>query len=185
VSAPVAILDRDGTLVIDREYLADPAGLEFEPGAEEGVRLLHAARYRLIVITNQSGVGRGLIPIEQLRAMNERLFAMVAATGARLEGIYFCPHLPAAGCECRKPGQALMRKAAAELGFHPRTAVVIGDRDSDVEFGRRAGARTVRITQQPLPADAVRADFEARDLAEAARLLSEPRPPSATRRNRR
>ncbi|MFI4868873.1 MAG: D-glycero-alpha-D-manno-heptose-1,7-bisphosphate 7-phosphatase [Steroidobacterales bacterium] len=131
----VVILDRDGTMVIDCAYLDDPAGLEFLPSAAEGLRWLSSRGYRVVVITNQSGVGRGLFPIE-------RVYAMEA--GARLEYIYFCPHAPDAGCDCRKPALRLMTRAAAELGFDPASAIVIGDKESDVEFGRRAGAVTFR-----------------------------------------
>jgi len=171
MTSKIIIFDRDGTLVIDREYLADPKGLEFEAGAVEGLRLLRDHGYRFVVITNQSGVGRGLFPIENLHAMNQRLLCMVESIGARLEGIYYCPHAPDAGCDCRKPGQALMNRAAAELGFDPAATIVIGDRDSDVEFGRRAGARTIRVTKRALPAGAVEADLVVRDIEEAAHAL--------------
>ncbi len=149
VSDKVVILDRDGTVVLDRGYLSDPAGLEFEPGAAEGMRLLYAQGYRLIVVTNQSGVGRGFFALERVLAMNERLHVMVEAAGAKLAGIYVCPHAPEAGCACRKPEQGLMLQAAAELGFDPASAVVIGDKESDIEFGLRAGAKTVLIAARP------------------------------------
>jgi D-glycero-D-manno-heptose 1,7-bisphosphate phosphatase len=93
-SDKVVILDRDGTVVIDRGYLSDPAGLEFEPGAAEGLRWLYAQGYRLIVVTNQSGVGRGFFAMERVLAMNARLNVMVEAAGAKLAGIYVCPHAP-------------------------------------------------------------------------------------------
>ena len=141
----VVILDRDGTIVIDRGYLSDPAGLEFEPGASDGLKWLYSHRYRLVVITNQSGVGRGYFSLERLEAMNARLNAMVENAGARLERIYSCPHAPDAGCACRKPALGLMTRAAADLGFNPAAVVVIGDKESDVEFGHRAGAATILI----------------------------------------
>jgi D-glycero-D-manno-heptose 1,7-bisphosphate phosphatase len=145
----VVILDRDGTLVIDRGYLADPAGLEFEASAANALRLLYSRGYRLVVVTNQSGVGRGFFPRERVLEMNDRLLAMAGEIGVKIEGIYFCPHAPEAGCECRKPAQGLMRQAAAELGFDPARAFVIGDQETDVEFGRNAGATTLLIAVQP------------------------------------
>jgi D-glycero-D-manno-heptose 1,7-bisphosphate phosphatase len=182
-AAPVVILDRDGTVVIDREYLADPAGLEFEAGAAEALRLLQGRGFRLVVVTNQSGVGRGFFSLREVEAMNRRLLDMAASIGVRLAAIYYCPHAPEAGCDCRKPGQALMNQAAADLGFDPAASFVVGDRDSDVEFGRRAGARTVLIAKEapsppppdspghaPGPASSA-ADFVARDLLEAARFI--------------
>lgn len=182
-SAPdkVVILDRDGTLVIDRGYLDDPEGLEFEPGAAEGLKQLHSHGYRLIVITNQSGVGRGYFPLESLAAMNARLTHMVAEIGARLAGIYSCPHAPEDACTCRKPEQELMRRAAAELGFDPKAAVVIGDKESDIEFGRRAGATTILIAAPAPNPSATRADFVAPDLEAAARIVTSRAAPGAGR----
>ena len=168
----VVILDRDGTLVIDRGYLDDPKGLEFEPGAAGGLKRLHSHGYRLVVITNQSGVGRGFFPMERLEAMNVRLCAMVAESGARLAGIYSCPHAPEEACTCRKPEQELMRRAAAELGFDPKAAVVIGDKESDIEFGRRAGATTILIAAPAPTGRETRADFIAPDLEAAARIVT-------------
>jgi D-glycero-D-manno-heptose 1,7-bisphosphate phosphatase len=168
----VVILDRDGTIVIDRHYLSEPAGLEFLPGAADGLRSLYDLGYRLIVITNQSGIGRGLFPIERLQQMNSRLREMVLAAGARLEGIYFCPHRPEDRCDCRKPGIKLLLDAAAAHGFDPTQAVVIGDQNSDVEFGRRAGAMTILVDSgalnEPGPQSA---DYVVRDLREAATIL--------------
>jgi D-glycero-D-manno-heptose 1,7-bisphosphate phosphatase len=171
----VVILDRDGTIVIDRHYLSDPAGLEFLPGAAEGLRSLYDSGYRLIVITNQSGIGRGLFSIERLQQMNARLCEMVLAAGARLEGIYFCPHRPEDRCDCRKPGIQLLLDAASTHGFDPAQAVVIGDQNSDVEFGRRAGAKTILVnpgaSDDPGPRAA---DYVVRDLREAATILRTP-----------
>jgi D,D-heptose 1,7-bisphosphate phosphatase len=142
----VVILDRDGTIVIDRGYLADSERLEFMPGAPEALRSLCECGYRLVVITNQSGVGRGLFTIGHVEAMNACLHSMVEKAGAKLTKIYFCPHKPEANCACRKPNLALMEQAATELQFDPRHAVVVGDKESDVEFGLRAGSRAILIS---------------------------------------
>jgi D-glycero-D-manno-heptose 1,7-bisphosphate phosphatase len=161
----MVLLDRDGTIVIDRGYLDNAAGLEFLPGAAEGLRLLYTQGYRLVVLTNQSGIGRGMFPVERLHEMNARLTAMVREAGARLDGIYFCPHAPEDKCDCRKPAPGLITQAAAELKFDPKSAVVIGDKDSDIECGRRAGAATVLISAEKsasrtrIKADAVAADL--------------------------
>lgn len=168
----VVVLDRDGTIVIDRGYLDDPDGLEFLPGAAEGLHALHARGYRLVVVTNQSGVGRGLYPMDRVLAMNARLQAMVRAIGAELAAIYVCPHAPDEHCACRKPAQALMLRAAAELSFEPRLAVVIGDKQSDVEFGRRAGALSVLIAAAAPAADwPHQPDLVVPDLGVAADVL--------------
>lgn len=168
----VVVLDRDGTLVIDRDYLDDPAGLEFAPGAADGLKWLFDRGHRLVVVTNQSGVGRGFFPLARLEAMNARLNAMVESIGARLEGIYFCPHAPEAGCGCRKPASDLMTRAATELGFDPARSVVIGDKLSDIEFGHRVGAMTILISSTAeAPAGPIRPDVIAANFLEAARAV--------------
>ena len=169
----VVILDRDGTLVIDRGYLDDPEGLEFEPGAAEGLKWLYSHGYRLVVITNQSGVGRGLFTLERLEEMNARLNVMVNHVGARLERIYYCPHAPDSGCVCRKPALGLLTRAAADLGFSPASSIMIGDQESDIEFGRRAGATTILIAAGAPTADfRIRPDLVAPNLMEAARAVT-------------
>jgi D-glycero-D-manno-heptose 1,7-bisphosphate phosphatase len=167
------ILDRDGTIVIDRHYMSDPDGLTFLPGAAEGLRSMYLQGCRLVVITNQSGVGRGMFSIEAVERMNVRLSEMVAQAGARIERIYFCPHRPEDACPCRKPGTQLMVRAAGELGFEPAEAVVIGDKPSDVEFGRNSGATTVLVTADPDSgaARSAHADHRVRDLREAAMII--------------
>jgi len=175
VAPRVVILDRDGTIVIDRHYLRDPAGLEFLPGAAQGLRMLHARGHRLVLVTNQSGIGRGLLSLAQLEAIHERFRQMMDAEGAPLAAIYFCPHAPQADCACRKPRSALFWRAAAELGFEPAEAVVVGDKASDVEFGQRVGARTILIAAQPgagAPAEGPQPDFIAADLVGAADAIA-------------
>jgi D-glycero-D-manno-heptose 1,7-bisphosphate phosphatase len=168
----VVILDRDGTVIVDRHYLSDPAGLELLPGAAEGLRRLCEQGYRLVVITNQSGVGRGLFSLQRLHDIHDRFQDMVSAAGARLEKIYFCPHQPEVDCECRKPRLGLLMRAASELHFNAANTIVIGDKASDVEFGRRAGATTILIAHEhniacgePAP------DFVTTDLIGAARTV--------------
>lgn len=172
-SDKVVILDRDGTLVVDRDYLSDPAGLEFTPGAAEALRWLSDHGYRLIVATNQSGVGRGYFSLEQLQRMNARLLDMVESLGVHLERIYFCPHSPEAGCTCRKPATGLLTRAAQELAFNPHRAVVIGDKESDIEFGHRAGAKTILIAGDGQPPSArIKADQVCSNLLDAARAVT-------------
>lgn len=170
------ILDRDGTIVIDRGYLDDPAQLEFLPGALEGLRLLRERGHRLVVVTNQSGVGRGRFSLERVEEVHARLGQMLRAAGAAIDGIYYCPHRPEDGCECRKPKPRLALQAASELGFEPAAAVVIGDKSSDIELGRNLGATTMLISASGRTSDdkPVAPDYVVRDLLEAARLLETP-----------
>jgi D-glycero-D-manno-heptose 1,7-bisphosphate phosphatase len=173
-SEKVIVLDRDGTIVVDCNYLDDPSRLEFEPQAALGLRTLYAEGHRLVVITNQSGIGRGLFSEQRLREIHNRLDVMVESIGARLAGIYYCPHRPEDGCQCRKPQLALLTQAAAELGFEPSSAVVIGDKLSDVEFGKRAGATTILLASRAQATEtATNPDYVVKDLLQAARIISE------------
>ncbi len=167
------ILDRDGTIVVDRGYLDEPAQLQFLPGAAEGLRWLHERGHPLIVVSNQSGVGRGRFSLARLQKINERFMHMVEEAGARIDGLYFCPHRPEDDCACRKPGTQLVLNAAAALGFAPERSVVIGDKGSDVELGRRLQALTMLVSttgrasdgQGPAP------DYLVQDLREAAAII--------------
>lgn len=174
----VVVLDRDGTVVVDRHYLSEPAGLELLPGAAEGLRQLYECGYKLVVITNQSGVGRGLFSLQRLREIHDRFREMVSVVGARLEEIYYCPHIPEDECACRKPRIGLLMRAASELHFNPANTIVVGDKVSDVEFGRRAGATTILIApKQSNTHSELAPDFVCADLVGAARTIARLRNP--------
>ena len=171
----VVALDRDGTLNVERHYLSDPAQVELIDGAAEGLRHLRELGLELLVITNQSGVGRGYFTEQTLIRIHDRLRECLDAHGVELSGIYVCPHVPADGCRCRKPGTALLERAAREHAFEPREAFVIGDKASDVEMGRRAGSTTFLVRTGYGAAVAaqgeVDVDFIVEDLREAARVI--------------
>ncbi|MBI3252236.1 MAG: HAD family hydrolase [Candidatus Omnitrophica bacterium] len=139
------LLDRDGTLIVDRHYLADPQGVELLPGVGAGLRQMRELGLGLVVITNQSGVGRGYFTLEQVEQVHQRLGQLLAVEQVQLDGIYSCPHTPADGCSCRKPATGLVEKAASELDFEPQSCFVVGDRLCDVELGRRIGATTFLV----------------------------------------
>jgi len=180
VPAPrrVALLDRDGTVIEDRHYLADPAGVTLLPGAVAGLRSLVQHGVLPVILTNQSGIGRGLVRPEQLEAIHRRLEEVLAEAGIILGGIFSCPHLPEAGCACRKPSAGLARRAAAELGFEIADAVVVGDKSSDLELGHRLGIPAVLVGtgagMDTLRSRAVAADYLVDDLTSLAALLVHP-----------
>ncbi len=126
-----AFLDRDGTLIRDTGYIAMPDEVELLAGAAEAVRLLNEAGVPVVVVTNQSGIGRGLLDEPAFQAVQVRFESSLAGAGARIDATYFCPHAPADRCGCRKPGLALYRKAA-ENGFETAGALYAGDRVRDV-----------------------------------------------------
>ncbi len=114
------VLDRDGTINVDRHYLSDPDQMELLSGATAGLRAMRAMGLGLVVVTNQSAIGRGYFDLARLEEIHNRLRDLLAAERVELDGIYVCPHLPDDGCDCRKPLPGLLRRAAAELAFDPR-----------------------------------------------------------------
>ncbi|MHB8053971.1 MAG: D-glycero-alpha-D-manno-heptose-1,7-bisphosphate 7-phosphatase [Candidatus Aminicenantales bacterium] len=152
MSRPAVFLDRDGTLIDDTGYPSRFDQIQIFPRSFEAVRLLNGAGLPVVVITNQSGVGRGYLTEAQLAGIHDRLTAAFAAEGARLDAFYYCPHyhLSAdpryrAECLCRKPLPGLGRKAAADLGLDLRRSYMIGDKEDDVKFGRAIGAMPVLV----------------------------------------
>ena len=139
------LLDRDGTIIVDKEYLSNPDGVELLPGAAAGLVLLRQAGFGLAVVTNQSGIGRGYYSVQDMHAVNERMSALLAAAGVVLDGIYYCPHTPQDNCPCRKPRPGMALRAAAELGFTPDQAVVIGDKAADLGLAHAVGALGVLV----------------------------------------
>jgi D-glycero-D-manno-heptose 1,7-bisphosphate phosphatase len=139
------LLDRDGTIIQERHYLSDPDQVELVHGAADGLRRLSVMGLSLIVITNQSGIGRGFFDAAQLTLIHRRLCELLAQERVYLHGIYHCPHTPADDCPCRKPSPGLVARASAEWGFDPHSAFVIGDKPCDIELGQRLGATTFLV----------------------------------------
>jgi len=167
------VLDRDGTIIVDKHYLADPDGIELLPGAIEGLKRLAGAGLGLVVATNQSGIGRGYFEANDMHRVNERLAEMLAKHGVAIERFYFCPHGPDEECACRKPCTGMLHAAEAELGLIPAEAFVVGDKTSDVELGRRAGAVSILVrTGKGAACEAeAGADYTVDDLAGAAQAI--------------
>jgi len=167
------LLDRDGTLMEDVGYPNDPARVRLIPGAAGAVRELAAAGFVPAVVSNQSGLARGLIIPAQAAAVHERFVALFAAeSGVRLP-CYYCPHGPGDGCGCRKPRPGLLERAAADLGLAARGAVMVGDKPSDAAAGRAFGARTVLLAIGGIPPRDSPADHVASDWADACRWVCE------------
>jgi D-glycero-D-manno-heptose 1,7-bisphosphate phosphatase len=127
-------LDRDGTIIEEKQYLSDPDGVKLVAGAAEALRDLRSAGYALVLVTNQSGIARGLFSEAAFRDVQARVDALLAGYGARLDAVLYCPHHPdfTGPCDCRKPGLGLYRRAASELDLDLATSVYTGDRLSDV-----------------------------------------------------
>lgn len=170
---PAVFLDRDGTVILDRGYLADPAGVELVDGAASAIARLNAAAVPAVLVTNQSGIGRGFFAPAEFAAVQARLESLLARHGAVLDAVYHCPHAPADGCDCRKPRTGLFRRAARDLGLDLRRSVYIGDRPRDVAPALELGGTGILVGEIP-PGGALRATSlpEAVDLALACLALT-------------
>ena len=170
-------LDRDNTIVHDPGYLHEPDKVELLPGAAEGLAAMAAAGWPLVVVSNQSGIARGLFGPDAFHAVMERLEALLAPHGVRFLASYFCPHLPEVSgpCECRKPGVLLFRQAAAEHHLVLGESWFVGDRWRDVQPALALGGRGILLDADPLSGDALEASRHAfrivPDLVSAARLI--------------
>lgn len=131
---PIAFLDRDGTIIEDTGYVRDPAGVQLLAGSAEAIARLNAAGVPVVVVTNQSGIARGILSWEQYHAVARRVEVLLAESGARLHATAVCPHAPEIDgpCDCRKPATGGHRRAAAELGVDPAGAWCVGDRLGDI-----------------------------------------------------
>ncbi len=159
-----AFVDRDGTLIEDRHYLADPEGAVLISGAAAAVRALNAAGVAVVIVTNQSGIGRGYFDEADYERVSERVRELFAAEGARIDAAYHCPHHPdvSGACDCRKPGTRLFAQAATDLALDPARSLFVGDRWRDVAPALALGGLGVLVaTHDTAPADVLRAQSEA------------------------
>lgn len=156
-------LDRDGTLNVDTGYVKSPDDFTVLPGVGAALARLKQAGARLVVVTNQSGLGRGYFSSRDLEAIHSKLRLVLAEDGVTLDGLYFCPHHPDDHCNCRKPARGMIDRAHAELKVDLSRAYVIGDSIRDVELAKQVGARSLLVMTGPSGAEAL-ADLMARDL---------------------
>ncbi len=145
-------VDRDGTIIKEKHFLADPDGVEFEEGAVEALRLIGEMGYKIVILSNQSGVARGKLDIAQVEQVNARLLEMLIGEGVEVDGLYYCPHHRdgvrrhyAIACDCRKPAAGMPEEAARQLGIDLRRSVVVGDKLADLNLGRVIGARSFLV----------------------------------------
>jgi len=176
----VVFLDRDGVINRDSpDYIKTWDEFQFLPGSLEALRLLSQAGFRLIIITNQSIIGRGMVPLRVLEETHRKLKAAVAAEGGDILDIFFCPHRPDEDCDCRKPAPGLIQQACRRYGIDPADSVMIGDSAKDMLCGRNAGCGTTILVrtgngiqaEKELAELQIRPDLVAADLLDAARCL--------------
>jgi len=185
-------LDRDGTLNYDPGFLKVAAELKLLSGVGPALARLKNAGAKLVVVTNQSGVGRGILTLKDLEAIHARLEGLLEQDGAALDAIYFCPHHPDDGCRCRKPNVGMVERAVSELQLDLRRSYLIGDRERDIQLANRVGAKGILITakvmdtqvldrlkvEQAMPDAVAKSMVEAVDwiLADAAKSAKEREP---------
>jgi D-glycero-D-manno-heptose 1,7-bisphosphate phosphatase len=178
---PAVFLDRDGTLIEDVGYLRVPEEVSLFPWTVDAVRALNRAGFPVVVITNQSGIARGLLTETMLDVVHRHLSSLLEAGGARVDAYYYCPHHPTGSvaeyvrrCECRKPGRELIDRAAADFNIDPSRSFVVGDKWLDVGAARAVGARGLLVRtgygagQEAEPQGGLSADAIVDNLAEAA-----------------
>jgi D-glycero-D-manno-heptose 1,7-bisphosphate phosphatase len=177
---PAVFLDRDGTIIEERGYLDRLDLLELYPFTTDAIRLLNRAGYVTVVVTNQGGIGRGIIDEPFLRHVHATIDERLAAGRARMDAYYFCPHHPDAvipelrtRCTCRKPASGMIEQACRDLSLDPARSVMIGDRRLDVLSGNGAGTRAVLVRtghgahEEAMPPGAARPDAILNNLMEA------------------
>jgi len=177
-------IDRDGTILDDPGFLSDPAGVKLMPGVELALKSLIKAGYRIVVVTNQSGVARGLFTEETLGNIHSELRRQLDERGVHLDAVYYCPYHPegvveqyAVDSDLRKPRPGMLLKASSEMDLDLGASWMVGDSARDIEAGQRAGCRTIRIrgagSEQPRDqqGEGVQADITVRNLVEAARAI--------------
>lgn len=142
------LVDRDDTLCPDVPYCKDPAMIHVFSDVPGSIKRLKDAGYLVLMITNQSGIGRGYFTLEQLKAVNAELLRQIEAGGGTIDDIFFCPHTPDDNCECRKPKNKMGRDAIAKYDLDPAQCWMIGDHDKDIEFGRSLGMRCIKVSKE-------------------------------------
>ena len=169
-SSPAVFVDRDGTIMEDRDYCSNPSEVKLFPGASEALRRLKSNGFQLIVITNQSGIGRGLFTLDQYRAIEAEVLRQLGA--GLIDATYFCPHLPGQQCSCRKPATGMILEATREYQIDLSRSFLVGDKEIDVECARNAGVRSIRVKTGPQRDTSDKtADWVVEDLSAAVEII--------------
>lgn len=165
-------LDRDGTIIRDKDYLSHPDQVELEDNALSGLQEMSLLNAKLIVISNQSGVGRGYFNVASVNAANLRVDQLLKDGGVEIDGWFFCPHVPSDKCDCRKPEVGMVEQWRSQFNLRPDKSFVIGDKISDVEVALKIGGIGILIKKN-ISAKLLTSEkyFVARDLLEAANIV--------------
>lgn len=165
------LLDRDGTIIVDKNYLNSPDGVEFLPHAIEGLKAMAAKGYLLIVVTNQSGVARGLVQEENLQRIHKKMDEVLAQHGVKISAYYYNTAAADSDHPDRKPNPGMLLAAVRDHQLDPKKCWMIGDRKGDIEAGQRAQMRTIFIENNVYKPDGIRPDQTVKDLVEVAKYV--------------
>lgn len=165
---PAVFLDRDGTINRDVPYCSRPEDLELLPYAGEAIRILNKSGFKVVVITNQSGIARGYFSEENLQQIHKKMEKDLAFQGAYIDAIYYCSHHPDKGCNCRKPKTGLLVKAVQDLYINIKKSFLVGDSPSDIAAGNEMGCFTIRIMHENTSNEETKACFTCNCLYQAA-----------------
>lgn len=171
----LVLIDRDGTINVERHYLSSPEQIELFPETVDGIKLLRELGFKIAVVTNQSAVGRGIFDLPRLDEIHNRLKEILAEEETKVDAIYFCPHVPDDNCECRKPETKMAIDAASMYNSILSESFVIGDNVCDIELGKNIKATTILVKtgygKRTLEEKKSTPDYVVENLLEAANLI--------------
>lgn len=161
-------LDRDGTINVDYGYVSQVEKFEILPGTIEGLKKMRSMNYLLIIISNQSGIGRGYYSIPDYEKVMEIMHTQLGLQGIRIDDCFYCPHSPESNCSCRKPGTKMIEEAVRKWDIDVKESFFIGDKDSDMKAGKKSGLKTILISDKE---KGFSQDFRVINLIEAADII--------------
>ncbi len=165
-------LDRDGVINVDKQYVSKIEDFEFKEGIFDLLRYFQELGYLLIVITNQSGIGRGYYTLEDFQTLTEWKLSRLSDEGIMIHEVYYCPHSPESQCSCRKPSPEMLLRAKEKYDIDMKSSWMIGDKQSDIEAGKKAGVgKTVFVASSKDVTESFDADFLIHDVRELKRLI--------------
>lgn len=165
---PACFIDRDGTIIENKHYLSDPTQVELLTGAVKGLRKIQSAGYKLVMVSNQSGVGRGYFTSKEVDAVNNKLIEMLGHEEITFDLVLFCPHSPVDGCDCRKPSIGMVNQATAKLKLNVERSFVIGDSAVDLELGDNLGITSYLVGNQDIDPSDFKKCIKVKSIADAA-----------------
>lgn len=144
---PIVFLDRDGTIIVDKIYLNNPQEVEFINGVIDGLKRIVLSGYKIVIVTNQSGIARGYVKEENLHAIHKKIIEVLKSNDIDVYRIYYCPHLPEDNCNCRKPKIGMVKEILHLVD--KENSFMVGDKDTDIGFGKNLGIKTILISNNP------------------------------------